>query len=191
MGIYSLYACARHWKKVHVHAFEPYYWNFLALKQNVLANGFQHEITPAIIALSDRTGPHYFYVADAGRGASGGQIKMPVHESGEAFEAKDFYLIGMMTGDDLAARLGVPRYVKIDVDGREDDVLRGMAAVLQSPDLHSVLVEVNRNRESIAEQFRSCGFSEDNPYNRMTPHSRERRRREGILAENVVFTRTP
>lgn len=189
VGIYSLYACARHWKKVHVHAFEPHYFNFLALEQNVLANGFQREITPAIIALGDRTGFHYFYLSDAGRGASGGQVEMPVDERGNEFAVKDVYLIGTMTGDDLASQTGVPQYIKIDVDGREEDILRGMGRVLQSAQLRSVLIEVNRNRQRVVEAFRTFGFTDENKYNRMTPHSSQRRQREGIRAENIVFTR--
>jgi hypothetical protein len=35
----------------------------------------------------------------------------------------------------------------------------------------------------------AAGFTTDNRFNSMTPHSRERRAKEGIDAENIVFTR--
>jgi hypothetical protein len=51
--------------------------------------------------------------------------------------------VGLVTVDSLAATAGVPSLMKIDVDGGEDDVLAGAAAVLDDPRLRSILIEFN------------------------------------------------
>ena len=50
---------------------------------------------------------------------------------------------GLTTLDDLAMVAGTPSLIKIDVDGGEDNVLAGAAAVLRNPSLRSVLIEFN------------------------------------------------
>lgn len=46
-------------------------------------------------------------------------------------------------GDTVAARLGTPNVIKIDVEGFEQEVLRGLDQTLTSPALREVLVEVH------------------------------------------------
>jgi hypothetical protein len=67
--------------------------------------------------------------------------------------------------------------------------VQGMQRTLQNPELRSVLIEVNDNGDDILQVFTDAGFSTDNEFNTMTPHSRDRRKAENIDCENVVFTR--
>lgn len=47
-------------------------------------------------------------------------------------------------GDTMCDRLGlVPNVVKVDVEGFEEEVLKGMGTMLTSPDLRSILVEIH------------------------------------------------
>jgi len=76
-------------------------------------------------------------------------------------------------------------YIKIDVDGAEREVLMS-----GYHDAKSYLIEINPPWTSeLAIENVGEIYTRDNKYNTMTPHSRERRQREGIKAENVVFTR--
>ena len=41
--------------------------------------------------------------------------------------------------------LDIPNYIKIDVDGTEHLILKGMGKYLQDPKIKSILVEINEN----------------------------------------------
>jgi hypothetical protein len=57
-----------------------------------------------------------------------------------------------MTGD-------YPNYVKIDVDGHEEQVIQGMRGTLSSALLKSVLVEVDQQtREPVTRLLQASGF---------------------------------
>ncbi len=56
--------------------------------------------------------------------------------------------------------------------------------------IRSILVEVSsKSRLIIGMMLLMKGFTVYNHFNDRLPHSRERRAREGIDAENIVFTR--
>ncbi len=53
----------------------------------------------------------------------------------------------------------IPTYIKVDVDGGESDVVDGMTALLQRPELKSVLIEVNdQTRAGVIAKFNAAGF---------------------------------
>lgn len=82
----------------------------------------------------------------------------------------------------------LPTHVKIDIDGQELEVVKGMMNTL--PHIKSILIEVSsKSKGSITEILLAAGFSTDNRFNSMSPHSRERRLKEGIDAENIIFDR--
>jgi hypothetical protein len=82
-----------------------------------------------------------------------------------------------------------PNHIKIDIDGQEWAVIQGMKKVLRNQQLKSVLVEVNRDRPEIYSAFLDSGFTMNNWFNKRPHHSRVRRAKEGIDAENIIFTR--
>lgn len=188
IGIYTLYAASR---GVQVVAIEPVLENYVRLVQNVELNGFnenlvipiyaaiggyssndEYEMTPIIINKSD------------GIGSSGSQMYYKGINDINTIERLIFKLplsrIGWLTGL-------YPHHIKIDVDGQEEEVLKS----IDPEDINeSVLIEVNQPYlKEDAKKWLGDKFTTDNKYNTMTPHSRERRQREGITAENVVFTR--
>ncbi|HVZ94002.1 MAG TPA: FkbM family methyltransferase [Phycisphaerales bacterium] len=67
-------------------------------------------------------------IVDAGATARGKSLQLPIH-----------------TGDDVLSKLGAPapNVAKVDVEGFELDVLRGMTSVLRSPGCRDVFVEVH------------------------------------------------
>lgn len=51
--------------------------------------------------------------------------------------------VEVTTGDAALGKFAVPNVVKIDVEGYEPEVLRGMINTLQSPSLRAVFIEVH------------------------------------------------
>ena len=80
-------------------------------------------------------------------------------------------------------------HVKIDVDGHEMDVIKGMTESLNDLLLKSVLIEVNKettDSDALKALMFSHGFTTDNPFNKHPNHSNKRR---GGNPENIIFTR--
>ena len=81
-----------------------------------------------------------------------------------------------------------PDYVKIDIDGQELAVVKGMVRTL--PRLKGVLIEVSsKTVDDVVEIMVANGFTTENSFNDFRPHSTERRLFEGIDATNIIFTR--
>jgi len=171
VGVYSLYAASL-FPKMTIHAFEPMWMNYEVLKMNIKANGFN--ILPWSVAVGNYDGQDLLDIPDAEAGKSGAQISN-----------NGVYAVKVIKIDTL---LVYPHHVKIDIDGRELQVILGMRRALSRA--KSILVEVGRqSRQPIMDIMTGAGFTTDNRFNTMSPHSRERREREGIDAENIVFTR--
>ena len=44
-------------------------------------------------------------------------------------------------------KITVPNYIKIDVDGREKDIINGMVNLLKNKELHEILIEINSKKD--------------------------------------------
>ena len=168
IGLYSLY-CASNYPDMVIHSFEPHKANFLRLWQNILNNDYIN-IT-AYYAVFGRE--HKTACFDGGNpaiGSSGGQA------------GASGYPISMITGDWLAKRSdAVPNYIKIDTDGNEYDIIKGMGAILSDDRLRSVLVEVNNHELEIIGIMDAAGLLIDEKL--MTRKNRE-------SDHNIIFTRS-
>jgi FkbM family methyltransferase len=187
VGVYTLYAASR---GIRVVAIEPVLENYVRLVRNIEMNGFKN-----VVPLYGAAGPYSqvsreLYVRSMDAGASGGQIIAPIGQDGDEFTPQCERMIPIYSLDDNHLPLWMPQHIKIDVDGKEEYVLMGTIKILPAKALKSMLIEINPNQFSgMKVYFEIMGYTTDNKYNTMTPHSRERRQREGIAAENVIFTR--
>ena len=112
-------------------AFEPSPASIEALRSACSGRG-NIEIVNA--ALSDQAGTVDFYVSREGHSVTDGfSPKSPSDVKVEVQAAP---------GDDWL-RLGQPAVIKIDVEGFELEVIRGMHAILRSPGLRGLFVEVH------------------------------------------------
>lgn len=160
IGIYTLLA-ASHNPGGTVIAIEPMPANAARLCDNVTLNALVN-VTSCCLGASARAGIADFHLASLEAGSS-------MHSFGDGEMTREFgenvamrLAVPVTTVDLLAERFGTPALMKIDVDGAEDDVLRGAAAVLRNASLRSLLVEFNWTSEVPGEQrlapLLSAGF---------------------------------
>jgi FkbM family methyltransferase len=184
VGVFSLYAAHNGF---NVFAFEPDIKNISRLSDNTWQNKDLAFVLPHQTfkyAVSDFDGKSTFYVHHAGVGHSGGQIGNPVDESGSEFKPAESYEVETYKIDTLVGRLGVPNYIKIDVDGHEWRILQGAHETLGLPELKSVLVEVNNCYADIDGYMKSFGFTDFNRFN-----AADLNRRAGKPKRDVIYTR--
>jgi FkbM family methyltransferase len=148
IGAYALYAAA---KGMRVCAFEPEASNYYVLSSNVDLNGFNGRVTALNLALSSWNGLGAFKVSSAEIGQSGHELmkKSETDRSVLAYSARH-----------LIDELGLPRphYLKVDVDGSELDVVRGLD--LADAHLREAQIELRQNGDApeIYTLFAAAGF---------------------------------
>lgn len=133
IGLFSL-AMAMNKRGVTVQAFEPEARNAAALRRNLQANA-QDAVHVHEIALGDVSGEVPLYL-DPEEGAGSHSL---VRRAG----LSDPVLVRQARIDDLAAELGPPAVVKIDVEGAEFSVLRGMERQLASRSVRALFLELH------------------------------------------------
>lgn len=188
IGIYSLYAASL-FPEMIIYAFEPMPVNYDALLENKNLNNFQKIICWPYAVGDQEDREVILSIPDYTAGASGAQFAKDECEGAvvnivtidhrcEIVGNNGFYMSGMPK----------PHHVKIDIDGQELMVVRGMQKTL--PKIKSILIEVSsKTKQECINLIMPHGFTMDNRFNSMTPHSRERRVAEGIDAENIIFMR--
>lgn len=135
IGYYTLQAAVRVGERGQVHAFEPVSYSFSRLTENIRVNGLAN-VSAHRCVVRDRAGIADVHVADAwNRGASG--FTPPENVSGLVER------VPAVTLDEYAKSAGLAAVdlVKIDVEGAEMAVLKGMSRLLEQPRLQ-LLIEV-------------------------------------------------
>ena len=153
VGVYSVYALLRH-PGMQVISLEPEPVNFMRLVDNLqrtrsaLAKAYP-------FAASDGSGLGLLHRSSPGD-AGASQNQLSSHD--------DSGVVGCITVtlDEFVEKLGAPfpSYIKIDVDGIEPQIVKGMAALMNDQRLRSVLVE-SQNAEmtySLDNTFNQANF---------------------------------
>lgn len=182
IGLYSIYAGRR----LRVIAVEPMVENYIKLSKNIWWNRlFSIDVLPVCVACGDKDG--WWDV-----GAPIGII-----ESGESFSLVPSGVpttvhrpIQMVTLDHLIREFCIPYDkigIKIDVDGSECQVLRGLSCFSR---VHSILVEAELSHiKWVYHYMKAHGFKPWAEMNARRPHSITRRRAENIPVRNLIFRR--
>ena len=150
-GVYTLVAARRVGRDGAVYAFEPHLANALSLLHNIRENGLNGAVKVLSCALSDRETYFDFEYLSARPAA----YDMP--ESEKAKLKPLFSELKYATTIDRLVDQGAARHpslVKVDVDGAELEVIRGMRELLLGQHRpRSVQVEVNRHSKDAVNAF--------------------------------------
>ena len=164
VGMYTVFAALA--RDAQVLAFEPEAENYALLNANLRLNAIESRVLAYCAGLSDSAGVDRLYLSQAFAGASchslGEQVGFDLQPRPAAFVQGSIAL----RFDDLvaAAQVPVPQYVKIDVDGFEHRVIKGMAGTLKDARVRSLIVELNPaldEHRAIREALGGLGFSWD------------------------------
>lgn len=143
-----------------VFAFEPEPSSFAALCRTIALN--ELNVRAYCFALSSKTGIGELHLTQIGVGHSDHQLSRRVNQAGQSFVPAFTVGVARFALDDLISLNGFPEptHVKIDVDGIEPEVVRGMETLLASPRLQSIAIEISdKNSFDICHgMLRQSGF---------------------------------
>jgi FkbM family methyltransferase len=143
VGMYTVFAALA--RSARVVAFEPESRNYALLNENLRLNQLGDKVLALCAGLSDRAGVERLYLSEVIAGGSchslGKEVGFDLKPRTAAFVQGAVAL----RLDDLVAsgEMPAPDYVKIDVDGFEHRVVRGMEETLRNGNVRSLLIELN------------------------------------------------
>lgn len=192
VGMYSILAAEGVGNTGHVFAVEPHIFNATTLLENVAANDFTDRVSVLTLALGPKVGFDAFNYRDLDIGSSFSQLGGLTGEGGRLFEPMAREWKPVATVDHLVDLHAIrpPTLVKLDVDGLEPGVLRGMQNLLRSNKRpRSVQVEISpTNRLEIESIMAECGFEVEARHHTMAGKKRMRRgAKEMDLDHNAIF----
>ena len=148
VGLFSLYAALR--PKIAVLAFEPSAGSFAVLNRSIELNRMSERVRGYCIAFAGETRLDVLNMANTEAGGFmhgfgtetdqfGGAIPTRFRQGAVGFSIDDFVTT-------FAPPL--PTHVKIDVDGMENEILRGGLGTLAASSVRSIIVEIEGDPES-------------------------------------------
>ena len=163
IGIFSLYAALGGNNKVL--AIEPSAESYSTLNANIRLNNLEDHIDALCFAGSQETNLLQLHMKDPSSGASHNSIGSSENQFGE-FDVNGKQSVIAISLDDLDQIEGIasPNHVKLDVDGKELEILTGATKVLKKVD--SLLIEVegknlSENLGSIENTIAESGLTEN------------------------------
>ena len=163
IGVFSLYAALE--KKNKVLSIEPSAESYATLNANIRLNGLDQFIQALCFAGSKDTTLLNLFMKDTSSGASHNSIGSNTNQFGE-FEVNGFQSVIAIKLDDLFEIDGVPspNHIKLDVDGKELEILEGSSKTLSK--INSILVEIEgsnlkENLNKIESIIQDAGLQED------------------------------
>ena len=147
IGVYTLLAATCTGENGKVFAFEPHCGSFSRLLENIQINNLEDIVTPCNFALHDQQGFFPFKYFSEEAASSQSQIAVASQESEYEFQSRVSELKYVTSIDTLVAskEFPPPHHIKIDVDGNELSILRGMSVLLKSPQRpKSIQVEIDK-----------------------------------------------
>lgn len=145
VGIYSVIAAQLVGSSGKVFSFEPHAANFISLLENIVLNGLEKICMPLSIALSNEKRYLPFHYATLTSGSSMSQLDKTIDPDGNDVSSGITEIKASTSLDELIQKgiIDNPHHIKIDVDGIEEFILKGVSELLtgSTPPL-SIQVEV-------------------------------------------------
>jgi FkbM family methyltransferase len=143
VGIYSVFAAARI-SRGRVYSFEPHAGNFEVLLRSICLNNMADRIAPLSVALDAQSGCIDFAYHELRAGSTGSQLATSplavAQDHAAVVELKSTQAIDSMLA---AGQIEPATVIKIDVDGAELNILRGMERLLAARSVRSLQVEID------------------------------------------------
>jgi FkbM family methyltransferase len=162
IGIYTIFAANFVGEHGKVYSFEPQSVNFSRLLDNIDVNHFSDRIIPCNFALHEEKGYFDFMYSAHESGSAHHQLIQGNKKNENTDDSKMVELKYATTVDDLieSRKIRPPQHVKIDVDGNEMSILRGMSQLLRSENKpKSVQVELDKDdKEEIMNFMKSINY---------------------------------
>ena len=168
IGLFSLLPAVLFKDSIKIFSFEPMSQNYSSLSRNIYLNNLSHVIKGYCCAITSSQGFNDLHIPFNRFSSSGNRaqfVASPV-EAEKLAEKPIIHTEGTYgtTIDSLVFQhnFPIPNYLKIDVDGLEQDVLKGAQETLCQEAVRSVLVEVRPNdkgqQDWVCAQLKSAGL---------------------------------
>ena len=154
VGMFSIYAGMR---GVQVLAFEPVYYNYNILNQNIITNNLCSKVTAYPLALADKMSFGEMQISSTLPGAAFNTFDIHLSQSKHVQGSVSFRMDSLVNDHHLPS----PTHIKIDVDGIELLIVTGMSGILVSEQLKSILIEIDEDKDQdleIRNIIESAGF---------------------------------
>ncbi len=172
-GVFAIYAALK--AKANVFAFEPDAQNYCTADVNIFLNKQHNQdfnIRLFNLAVSNVTKTENMYVRRYQAGTHNKILGIAeLRDTAETFTPEHTQSIICFSLDDLISivKLPIPKYLKIDVDGSEMDVLDGGKNTLSSGKVQEIFIEVyapekTAEGKETLQKLNSYGFSEKERY---------------------------
>lgn len=147
VGSYSLIAASLMKGDNVVVAFEPVFFNFYRLNQNIIINKFNDRIIPLNMGLTNKSAVETIYLKNLDFGVTNralGNVKTEL-----------FTRTLCLTLDDIVntGTIPFPQHIKIDVDGDEHAVLEGGKETFSDCRVQTVMIEIDESNNEEASQL--------------------------------------
>lgn len=145
IGVYSLYAAS---KVSKVWSIEPESLNFAMLNLNIYDNELFSKITALPIALYKESKIEKLNLQSLEWGDALNSFENLKDQFGKNFEPMYKQGSYSITLDELIKKIGKIEYMKIDVDGNEEEIINGGENSIKNKIFKSILIELDENLEN-------------------------------------------
>jgi len=149
IGVFSLFAALE--GNNQVISLEPSAESFATLNANIRLNKLDKQISAFCFAGASSTQMMKLFMKDASSGASHNSIKNAENQFGD-FDVNGEQAIIAISLDDLTKlfKLPMPNHIKLDVDGKEPEILEGATETLKGIDTIHIEVEGKNLTDNIS-----------------------------------------
>jgi len=185
IGMYSLYFLSLA-KDKSVICVEPFQKNFELLTRNLNLNNLLHRAQVIRNPLSNEIKECSAIVTDMRPGGSGYKLI----EGGKVYQESTN--VQSLDIDSILYPFDQKYVLKIDVDGKDFEILQGGFKALQSGCIVSVLIEASQDvQNQIIDYLKTFNLIYDYRFNDLLNHSDRRRISNNKTERNRVYTQTP